>query len=302
MNPDKDYYAVLGVLFDAEDLVVRAVYRALAQRYHPDRAGGLQDGANIRMAELNEAYGVLSDVEKRQAYDQVRKSTMCSGGSQLSNIDETPPPGKDPLEKDWRIALKYYPDLALLEKRLSQFSWKLANTYRAYLLETQQFEPREHLASRMENHFLGAYFGDNEKIAHFARTLILAKQRKAAVALNESIRVLGSNTDPRRVIARIARDFDIRHLAVNKERICSLLSAVKASAEKTSVFTQMLQELGGTVACDGDTSIGGKPGRSAASKGCMVEFDGRDFSFPSENAFRAWFTQEVLPIAEQLAI
>ena len=37
MNSTKDYFAVLGVLPTAEDIVIRAVYRALAQRYHPDR-------------------------------------------------------------------------------------------------------------------------------------------------------------------------------------------------------------------------------------------------------------------------
>ena len=298
MNPDKDYYAVLGVLPDAEDIVIRAAYRALAQRYHPDHFRGMQDKAHARMSELNEAYAVLSDAEKRKAYDQLRGAKMRSGGSQFGDMEEKAPPGDDPLEKDWRIALKYYPDLAALEKRLAQFSWKLANTYRAYLLETRQFEPRESLASLMETHFLNAYFGDNERNVEFARRLIIAKQRQAALALNEAIRVLGSNAEPSRVIAQIARDFDVKHLTVNKEKICSLLSETKAAAAHTSLFTQLLSELGGTFAYDGDAR---SPGRATAGEACKVEFDGKHLDFPSEYEFRSWFRREVAPMAEQLA-
>lgn len=59
MDSTKDYYAVLGVLPNAEDVVVRAAYRALAQRYHPDRFTGSENEANRRMSEINEAYQVL---------------------------------------------------------------------------------------------------------------------------------------------------------------------------------------------------------------------------------------------------
>ena len=296
MNPEQDYYAVLGVLPDAEDIVIRAAYKALAQRYHPDRSCGSQSHA--RMSELNEAYGVLSDKEKRKSYDQLRGAKARAGDSPFSDKEEKAPAGEDPLQKDWGIALKYYPELASLEKRLAQFSWKLANTYRAYLLETRQFEARETLASLMENDFLRAHFGDNPKNVDFARRLILAKQRKAALALNETIRVLGSNADPIRVIAKIARDFDIRHLAVNKEKICSLLPETRTSGAHTSVFTQMLIELGGTLSSHADAR---QAGRAMAGKACKVDFDGRNLEFPSEFEFRSWFRREVLPIAEQLA-
>ena len=46
MTSDKDYYRILGVLDDAEDIVIKAAYRALAQRYHPDRWQGVNGGPN----------------------------------------------------------------------------------------------------------------------------------------------------------------------------------------------------------------------------------------------------------------
>ena len=58
----KDYYRILGVLDDAEDIIIKAAYRALAQRYHPDKWSGDQVEATKRMAEINEAYSVLSEL------------------------------------------------------------------------------------------------------------------------------------------------------------------------------------------------------------------------------------------------
>jgi len=298
MNPDKDYYAALGVAPGAEDIVIRAAYRALAQRYHPDRFHGTRELAHARMSELNEAYAILSEPQQRKSYDHGRNARKDSGTSEFGETEASAPPGDDPLEKDWRIALKYYPDLAGLEKRMSQFSWKLANTYRAYLLETKQFEPRESLAALMENHFLRTYFGDNEKCLSFAKRLIIAKQRKAALALNETIRVLGSNADMSAVIAKIGRDFGIRHLTVDKKRIGSLLSETKETATHLSFFTQLLSELGGKFEFNRDAAEA-RP--AATDKACKIEFDGKTFKFPSEYEFRSWFRKEVLPIAERLA-
>jgi curved DNA-binding protein CbpA len=72
LDTSKDYYAILGVLPTAEDIVVRAAYRALAQRFHPDRHPGAKDEATARIAEINEAYRILSSPPLRQQYDAAR--------------------------------------------------------------------------------------------------------------------------------------------------------------------------------------------------------------------------------------
>lgn len=79
MNTEKDYYAVLGVLSTAEDVVISGAYRGLAHRYHPDRFDGDQGDANARMAEINEAYRVLSDGDLRSQYDKAREHRAQSG-------------------------------------------------------------------------------------------------------------------------------------------------------------------------------------------------------------------------------
>jgi curved DNA-binding protein CbpA len=66
----RDFYRVLGVHPSSEDIVIRAAYRVLAQRYHPDRCSAQDTGALARMQEINEAYAVLSDHERRREYDE----------------------------------------------------------------------------------------------------------------------------------------------------------------------------------------------------------------------------------------
>jgi DnaJ-class molecular chaperone len=63
----KDYYAILGVDRRADDKAIKSAYRKLARKYHPDVAKGPDAGR--RFAEINEAYEVLSDPEKRRRYD-----------------------------------------------------------------------------------------------------------------------------------------------------------------------------------------------------------------------------------------
>lgn len=65
----KDYYAVLGVKRDASQEEIKRAYRRLARKFHPDVSKEPQ--AEERFKEVQEAYEVLKDVEKRAAYDQV---------------------------------------------------------------------------------------------------------------------------------------------------------------------------------------------------------------------------------------
>ncbi len=64
----KDYYAILGVPRDASQEEIKRAYKKLARKYHPDV--NKEPGAEDRFKEINEAYTVLSDPEKRKIYDQ----------------------------------------------------------------------------------------------------------------------------------------------------------------------------------------------------------------------------------------
>lgn len=102
----KDYYKIFGVLPEAEDIVIRAAYKALAQRYHPDRWSGSTVEANQKMLEINEAYSVLSDPIKKAEYDGIIKNDeykLDEGSNNDADI------GITALMPDWNIAIEYYP-------------------------------------------------------------------------------------------------------------------------------------------------------------------------------------------------
>ena len=65
----RDYYEVLGVARTADEAELKAAFRKMAMAHHPDRNGGCEDAAS-RFKEINEAYSVLSDPDKRAAYDR----------------------------------------------------------------------------------------------------------------------------------------------------------------------------------------------------------------------------------------
>lgn len=66
----KGYYQVLGVPRNASQEQIKKAYRKLAMQYHPDRNPGKEPWANEKFKEINEAFGVVGDPQKRHQYDQ----------------------------------------------------------------------------------------------------------------------------------------------------------------------------------------------------------------------------------------
>ena len=88
MAEKKDYYEVLGVAKDASEADIKKAYRTLAKKYHPDMHPGDAE-AEARFKEVNEAYSVLSDAEKRSKYDQFGHAAfdgMGGGGGGYSDF------------------------------------------------------------------------------------------------------------------------------------------------------------------------------------------------------------------------
>lgn len=78
----QDYYQILGVAKDAETKTIKDAYRDLAFKYHPDRNKEDTEAVD-RMKAVNEAYAVLSNPEKRRAYDALQHQYGASAHSQF---------------------------------------------------------------------------------------------------------------------------------------------------------------------------------------------------------------------------
>ena len=75
----QDYYETLGVRRDADADTLKKAFRSLAMKYHPDRNPD-DNGAEQRFKEINEAYDVLKDEQKRAAYDRFGHAAFENGG------------------------------------------------------------------------------------------------------------------------------------------------------------------------------------------------------------------------------
>ncbi|MGH9726051.1 MAG: DnaJ domain-containing protein, partial [Candidatus Acidiferrales bacterium] len=83
-TPKQDYYELLGVARKAPVKEIRAAYRKLARKYHPDLNPG-DKSAEEKFKQIQEAYEVLSDTKKRQMFDQFGFNVPGAAGA--------PPPG-----------------------------------------------------------------------------------------------------------------------------------------------------------------------------------------------------------------
>jgi curved DNA-binding protein len=82
----RDYYATLGVAKTASEKEIKQAFRKLARKHHPDVNPG-NSGAEGKFKEINEAYEVLGDPDKRRKYDELGANWKAYEQAQRSGVD-----------------------------------------------------------------------------------------------------------------------------------------------------------------------------------------------------------------------
>ena len=85
MSGEVDYYAVLNVSPTADEAIIRAAYRVLAKRYHPDAVTGREAQSTAKFRLITEAYETLCDVDRRARYDKQRSRPHSDKGGNRRN-------------------------------------------------------------------------------------------------------------------------------------------------------------------------------------------------------------------------
>ena len=191
-----NHYDVLGVARTADPAVIKAAYKVLVQKYHPDRYSG--SDAKDKIISINLAFETLSNPDLRRSYDEGLKEEVPNE-EEYSGEDAG---GFVYSEIDWEYACKYTSDLKDVDNQLASVSLSLSSFFRAFILETKDFKNARSIAKEIEGNYLRKYFGESPMIVNFARQLLLAKRLAAAKELNRVVNRLGSNVDPLVVISR----------------------------------------------------------------------------------------------------
>lgn len=197
----QDHYQTLGVLNCAEDIVITAAYKALAKKYHPDTWKGERQHAEAKMVQINIAYDILSNADKRKGYDAELKDNIYDNTMENEAMDLT-----TKLNERWQKITAFMPHLEANAQYLSRLSPSLEYFYKLTLIETKEFNKSNEILKEVEDLFLTKYFSKNPEFKKFAKELLLEGNKKIAKDLNEAISIMGQNIDPAIIIDKITHD------------------------------------------------------------------------------------------------
>lgn len=205
----KTFYQVLGLLTSTDGLVIRAAYRSLSSKYHPDKWTGEKAVGHDRMAEINAAYDTLGDEAKRSKYDEeLRRQSRYDDVSDIEN-SSTEFEGIYSEHSDaWDLALQFYPNLNPLHERLKTINSSLAYMFKTILIENKDYARGNELAEQLEQAFLVKYFGKDKSILALAKYLITNNYRPAARELNRIVTVMSNSVTFSQVLEVLRKKYE----------------------------------------------------------------------------------------------
>lgn len=233
----KDYYKILGVQEDADELVIRAAYLALLKRYNLDdwKDNNKKQLAIKMLADINEAYSVLKDRHERLEYNSVRQKQQ---EEEVKPVESSM--SDEEVDAAWKVACNYYNDLEVLYFNLFQISEQVANNFKVSILVSKDYQNRNKLAAKYELDYLKSQFGNDQDLIDFGKELILEEADDAIADLRHVYEVMGSSVHAEEVIENISDKYQTQRyfLNIEKERV-----AREELAEKQKELLKRQQEM-----------------------------------------------------------
>ena len=209
-STQKDFYRVLGVTHNAEMVVIKAAYKALMMVYHPDRYEGDTEEAIKKTKEINEAYSVLIDPDKRKSYTEKSGTQHTDNPSpDASNEKYNTNQKNNDSEVAWQIAIELVKGLSEIYQNLAVLSKDIAMDFRVELLKSKRFDEATIIAQQFESQFLEKFFGSNKDVQDFCRWLLSTEQREAAKEINKIVAKAGEHLNTYDIIDTTLRKYQL---------------------------------------------------------------------------------------------
>ena len=215
MNKNKDYYLVLGVYPEASIDIIITSYHWLLSYYKSKNSDENSIKNNHQIFELNTAYLILSNTNKRTVYERLRGNKNHLAWNYFSTEHKIEPASISLLNNDWLIATSQYPELIEIEKNLNALSWSLSRAFKFYLLEKKQFFLAKQVAHRLENQFLDNFFSKNRIFKALGKDLILSRETTVSHQLNQLIYCSEEKLTTDNVIQIILNKYSINGTPLN---------------------------------------------------------------------------------------
>ena len=222
---NKNYYAVLGLDSSASIEVIKAVYRVLAKKYHPDTYSGNKDKGEKIFKKINEAYQVLSNPSKKEEYDKSREDTHKNANdyeaSDYNDENQSDDFYDSEDKKKWEVACDIYPEIKDYRAMLRKININLSIAYVAHLLETKNFDKAEIIFQHYKENFLSRYFSSDKYIHEVILELIERNYRHIALEVNKTIQVVGNPSDAKRFMKKILSKYNLVYLQYTVDKFYS---------------------------------------------------------------------------------
>ena len=172
--------------------VIKAAYVARLKKYHPDVFKGDNGAAEHMTQDLNEAFDVLGNPDRRREYDALRKSHASNMRPfEADNAIEISIDEEIGIDEKWKYVADYYPEAQKMYEELDQISPSLSFSFKSIVLETKSVEHARKISEDLRVEFMGKNFGHDKLIHEFVFAAFREGRRDIAIEVYKVIRFLG---------------------------------------------------------------------------------------------------------------